>query len=71
MSHALRHIFIDENDSLKIIDHDISDFRMEVVLNKDNPDWCDRLTEKTGLVYDQMKDMKKDTEYMEVQNDRT
>jgi hypothetical protein len=55
MSHELRHILIDE-EKLKLLPHDISDFRVEQQLNKDNPDWRFRLATLTNDIYEQEKE---------------
>lgn len=59
MSHELRHIFIDENGNPKIIEHDVSDFRAEQKLNVDDPDWSLKLATLVNDVYEQEKDMAK------------
>jgi hypothetical protein len=59
ISHELRHVLIDENDKCKIVDHDISDFAMEVKLNQDDPEWCFKLSRLVTDVYDQEKEMLK------------
>lgn len=57
MSHELRHVFIDENGKVKILPHDISDFREEQKLNEDDPDWGFKLAVLTNDVYEQEKEM--------------
>lgn len=59
MSHKLRHIFIDEKGKYKIMPHDVSDFRAEIKLNEDDPDWDFRLSALVGAMYDQERDMAK------------
>ena len=59
MSHELRHIFIDENGNPKIIEHDVSDFRAEQKLNADDPDWSLKLATLVNDIYEQEKDMAK------------
>ena len=39
MSHELRHVFIDEQGKIKLLPHDVSDFRAEQKVNADDPDW--------------------------------
>lgn len=57
MSHELRHVFIDEQGKVKILPHDISDFREEQKLNEDDPDWGFKLSLLTNDVYEQEKEM--------------
>lgn len=59
MSHELRHIFIDEQDKIKLLPHDLSDFRMEQQCNVDDPDWKFKLATLVNDVYDQEKEMSK------------
>jgi len=59
MSHELRHIFIDEKGKIKIIPHDISDFREEQRLNIDDPDWGFKLSTLVNDIYEQEKEMVK------------
>lgn len=61
LSHELRHVFIDEKGNYKTIDHDISDFYVEIELNKDDPEWHRKLSEVVDLIYEQEKDMEKDS----------
>ena len=58
LSHELRHAFIDEKGNFKIVDHDITDFVVEVQLNEDKPDWARNLVELTTAIYDQDEDDK-------------
>ena len=57
MSHELRHIFIDEKGSVKLLPHDISDFRAEQKLNTDDPDWKFKLAVVVNDVYEQEREM--------------
>jgi len=59
MSHELRHVFIDEKGKVKLLPHDVSDFRAEQKLNEDDPDWGFKLATLVSDVYDQEKDMAK------------
>jgi hypothetical protein len=59
MSHELRHVLIDETGKIKIIPHDISDFRAEQKLNSDDPDWKFKLATLVNDVYEQEKDLAK------------
>jgi hypothetical protein len=59
MSHELRHIFIDEKGKVKILPHDISDFRAEQKLNTDDPDWGFKLCILVNDMYEQEKEMAK------------
>jgi hypothetical protein len=60
MSHEMRHVFIDEKGTPKIVDHEISDFYMELELNADDPEWGRNLVSLVSAVYDQEKDAAKD-----------
>jgi hypothetical protein len=64
MSHELRHIFIDEQGKVKLIPHDISDFRTEQRLNTDDPDWQFKLASVTNDVYEQEKEMAKQSKQL-------
>jgi hypothetical protein len=59
MSHELRHVFIDEKGKFKIMPHDVSDFRAEMKLNEDDPDWSFKLGALVDAMYDQERDMAK------------
>jgi len=59
ISHELRHVFIDETGNPKLDGHEISDFYIEIELNKDDPEWLRKLTELTQDVIDQEKEMAK------------
>lgn len=59
ISHELRHVFIDEKGTPKIIDHDINDFYSEIKLNTDDPDWGLKLCTLVSAIYEQEKDDKK------------
>lgn len=52
--HELRHIHYDPESKspYKIQDHDIQDFREEIRLNQDDPDWDMRVYEIAESVYD-------------------
>lgn len=64
MSHELRHIFIDEDGKVKLIPHDVSDFRIEQKLNNDDPDWQLKLANLTNDVYEQEKEMAKQSKQL-------
>ena len=64
MSHELRHIFIDEQGKVKLVPHDISDFRAEQKLNVDDPDWCFKLATLVNDVYEQEKEMVKQSKQL-------
>lgn len=57
--HELRHVFIDESGKLKIIAHDVEDFREEIKANADDPDWGFKLGILLNDVYEQEKEMAK------------
>ena len=59
ISHELRHIFITEEGKVKLIPHDISDFRIEQKLNQDDPDWKFKLATLVNDIYEQEKEMAK------------
>jgi hypothetical protein len=42
--HELRHIFLDEDNKIQLVGHDVEDFREELTLNEDNPLWSDTLS---------------------------
>jgi hypothetical protein len=58
LRHELRHIFYDSDSKnpFKLIDHDFSDFYDEVELNKDDPNWANRISRTVSLIYEQEKD---------------
>lgn len=56
ISHELSHVFIDEGGNPKLIDHDISDFYLEMKRNEDDPEWCRNLAVIVEAMYDQEKD---------------
>ena len=64
MSHELRHVFIDEQDKVKLMPHDISDFRMEQKLNVDDPDWKFKLATLVNDIYEQEKEMTKQSKQL-------
>lgn len=57
MSHELRHILIDEKGKVKLLPHDVSDFREERKLNEDDPDWGFKLAILVNDVYEQEREM--------------
>jgi len=58
LRHELRHIFYDSDSKnpYKLVDHDFSDFYDEVELNKDDPNWANRVSRTVSLIYEQEKD---------------
>jgi hypothetical protein len=60
LRHELRHIFYDSDSKnpYKLIDHDFSDFYDEVEINKDDPNWANRLARTVSLIYEQEKDQR-------------
>jgi hypothetical protein len=58
--HELRHVFIDEKGTPKIIGHEIEDFYVEIELNKDDPEWGRTLVMLTNDVYEQERLMAKE-----------
>jgi len=60
ISHELRHVFIDEKGSCKILGHEIEDFYMEIKLNQDDPEWSRKLGHLVSDAYEQEKEMKAD-----------
>ena len=64
MSHELRHIFITEDGKLKLIPHDVSDFRAEQKLNQDDPDWQYKLATLVNDIYEQEKEMAKQSKQL-------
>ena len=59
MSHELRHVLIDEQGKIKLIPHDVSDFRIEQKLNADDPDWKFKMATLVNDIYEQEKEMAK------------
>lgn len=57
ISHELRHVFVDENGSKKIIGHEINDFYQELKLNDDDPEWARKLSTLVHDVYDQEREL--------------
>jgi hypothetical protein len=57
--HELRHIFVDDTGKMKLLGHDVEDFRAEIKLNADDPDWAFRLATLLNDVYEQEKEMAK------------
>lgn len=51
--HELRHIFYDNEaeQPYKIIGHDVNDFKIEIKLNQDDPDWDERVSAISQSVY--------------------
>jgi hypothetical protein len=64
MSHELRHIFIDEAGKTKLLPHDVSDFRAEQALNTDDPEWGFKLTTLVNDIYEQEKEMARQSRQM-------
>ena len=60
LRHELRHIFYDSDSKnpFKLIDHDFTDFYDEVELNKDDPNWANRVARTVSLIYEQEKDQR-------------
>lgn len=60
LRHELRHIFVDpeKKDPYKLIDHDFSDFLVEVELNQLDPTWCSRVSRIITDIYEQEKEDK-------------
>lgn len=60
LRHELRHVFYDSDSKnpYKLIDHDFSDFYDEVELNKDDPNWANRVARTVSLIYEQEKDQR-------------
>lgn len=52
--HELRHVLYDpeSNNPYKIQDHDVQDFRKEIELNQDDPEWDYRVAEIMSAVYE-------------------
>lgn len=64
MSHELRHIFIAEDGKVKLLPHDVSDFREEQKLNQDDPDWGLKLCTLVNDIYEQEKEMEKQSKQL-------
>lgn len=61
ISHELQHIFIDEKGKPKLVGHEIEDFYQEIEWNKDDPEWRRNLAIQAIAMYDQEKEMAKNT----------
>lgn len=61
ISHELRHVFINEKEDCKIVGHEIEDFFAEIKLNEDDPEWARKLTQLVDDVYDQEKELEKES----------
>ena len=59
ISNELRHIFIDEKGSYKLVGYEIEDFYSEIELNKDDPEWARKLSTLVIDVYEQEKELAK------------
>jgi hypothetical protein len=59
LRHELNHVHIDFDSATnpyKTVDHDFSDFRVEVERNADDPSWSIRIAELTNAIYEQEAD---------------
>ncbi len=59
--HELRHVFVDDIGKLKILPHDVEDFSEEIVTNTDDPNWGMKLAILVNDVYEQEREMKKES----------
>lgn len=59
ISHELRHVFVDEKGSCRIIGHEIEDFYEEIKLNQDDPEWGKKLGILVSDLYEQEKELSK------------
>jgi len=59
ISHELRHVFIDEKGTPKLVGHEIEDFYAEIRLNEDDPEWRRKVATLVRDVYEQEKLMLK------------
>lgn len=66
ISHELRHVFISEKDDCKIVGHEIEDFFAEIKLNEDDPEWARKLIQLVDDVYDQEKELEKESKLKKV-----
>jgi hypothetical protein len=69
MSHELRHVFIDEQGKVKLLPHDVSDFREEQKLNANDPDWSFKLAILTNDIYEQEKEMARQSKQMKAKGE--
>ena len=55
LRHELRHCFVDHEakQPYKVQDHDIQDFREEIRLNQDDPDWDVRVADIMESIYEE------------------
>lgn len=56
ISHEMSHVFIDESGNPKLIDHDVSDFYLEMKRNEDDSKWNLNLATIVDAMYEQEKD---------------
>ena len=61
ISHELRHVFINEKGDPKIIGHEIEDFYIELKLNEDDPEWARNLSGLVADIYEQEKELAKES----------
>lgn len=59
ISHEMRHVFIDDKVTPKLVGHEIEDFYQEIKLNQDDPEWSRKLGRLVLDVYEQEKELKK------------
>jgi len=59
ISHELRHVFIDEKGTPKVVGHEVEDFYAEIEINKDDPEWGRKLATIVEDVYEQEKSLAK------------
>jgi hypothetical protein len=64
--HEMRHVFVSEDGSPKIVGHEIEDFYAEIELNKDAPEWRRNLSMLVSDIYDQEKIMLKEGKKKEI-----
>jgi len=69
MRHELRHVFIDDKGTPKLIGHDFADFHKEVELNQDSPMWAANLSEVVLAGYNSLKDGGKDPRSNRIDSD--
>jgi hypothetical protein len=53
--HEMRHVFLGEDGTAKLVEHEIEDFFAEIELNKDDPEWARKLVILVADIYEQEK----------------
>ena len=60
--HEMKHAFIDPKGKPKLVGHEIEDFYSEIEYNKDDPEWARKLATLVSDVYEQEKELMKESQ---------